>query len=160
MLLSCSNLLQLHQMSRCLMYELLPTMKTVILVIAILITVSCTREDQGNLMPVFLEHGTYKGNFTRFDPKADSQTSDVTLILDRHTFSGSSSVARYPEICRGSYKVTGSTIEFADECIHTAEFDWTLILHGTYKVRYVGDRVSLTREYDDGVRDVYTLSLQ
>jgi hypothetical protein len=61
-----------------------------------------------------LPSGTYTGTFVRSNPQVRLLTSTVVLTFTEHTFDGSSTIENYPLICKGSYNITGSEIEFIE----------------------------------------------
>ena len=71
-------------------------------------------------------------------------------MLDNGRFSGSAdSVAR---IGSGSYDINSGEIEFVDENFWTADFDWSLILSGTWEFEKNGRELVLTHERGDVYR--------
>lgn len=115
---------------------------------------SCAQEEAALYA---LEEGTYRGSFYRSSPSATYETSDVSITFRKNRFEGSSSVAKYPAICSGTYMVQGQEIEFVNECFWTAEFDWSYILSGKFTLTYEGDQMILSRSYGEGVTDTYIL---
>lgn len=105
-------------------------------------------------------NGTYEGTFSRSSPWTKYQSSKVTLTFDANSFEGSSSIARYPSICHGTFITKGQTIEFVDICVWTADFDWSYILSGTYNISGDENEIIIARGYDGLVRDTYTLKKQ
>lgn len=101
--------------------------------------------------------GTYTGEFQRIDPKADYPVSNVTLTFTNGRFEGTSSQPKYPAICKGTYSIDGDDVTFKDECYWTAEFDWTLILSGEFKVSGTKDLLVMKGQRGDGISDVYRL---
>jgi len=119
---------------------------------------ACSEEDDPTLE---LAEGTYAGIFYRSSPNARWATADVQLTLVDGRFSGSSSIARYPAICEGTYQIPGSeTIQFTNKCSFTADFDWTFILDGTFQIRQEGKTIILSRQYEGSVTDTYELALE
>ena len=80
----------------------------------------------------------------------------MTLILDGNKFEGTSSIVKYPAICRGTFTLGGDEIEFRNGCAWTAEFDWSLILSGKFKFTKEGDEIVITKS-DNGFFDIYRL---
>ena len=133
-------------------------MRTKLVVVALLLlSFACNSDDEPVIGPI---DGTYVGTFGRSSPYARYETSEVTLVLKGNTFTGSSSKPKYPAICEGTYSVTGQAIEFVNQCAWTAEFDWTYILSGTFKIQREGDELLLIRSYGDAVYDTYRLKKQ
>lgn len=124
--------------------------------IIMLVTFLCSCDKEEAIL-FALEEGTYSGSFYRSSPSATYETSDVSIIFRQNSFEGSSSVAKYPAICNGTYMVQGQEIEFVNECFWTAEFDWSYILSGKFTLTYEGDQMILSRSYGQGVTDTYIL---
>jgi hypothetical protein len=135
-------------------------MKTGVLFL-LLATALISCETDENLLNGPLVPGTYNGIFYRTEDGATSYVlNQVSLELTSDRFSGASSASRYPAICHGTYSVSGTKIKFADECFWTTEFDWSLILSGEYTLSIEGNKVKMTRRYENDMRDVYELELQ
>ena len=106
-----------------------------------------------------LTPGTYTGHFIRSSPSAKYAPSNVTLTFTAHSFTGGSDMKKYPAICSGTYKITKQEIEFFNDCHWTAEFDWSLILNGKFKLNIDGRQLEMTR-HSNGQTDYYNLKLQ
>ncbi len=100
--------------------------------------------------------GKYSGTFIRTSPLIFPTPTDVTLNLNNGSFSGTSSNARYPAICHGSYTNDDEEINFTNACVWTADFDWTLTLDGIYEYEIKGDRLKIWKESGE-ITDVYDL---
>lgn len=130
-------------------------MKTVLLLaMASLLAVSCDKSDV--VTPSILT-GSYAGTFQRERGIAKDPTADVSLSFAAANFSGTSDSTKYPAICNGHFSVTADTINFQNQCIWTADFDWSLILNGKYSFKAVGDSLEIKREYPGQIRDIYKL---
>jgi hypothetical protein len=132
--------------------------KLLIILTGLVLSLSACEEDSIEIEDVVLKEGTYTGYFTRSSPDARYAPSSVSLTLENNRFSGSSSIEKYPAICQGTYKITGQEIEFFNECPWTANFDWTYILSGKFTITVDGDEISMTRSYEDKIRDEYKLT--
>ena len=98
--------------------------------------------------------GTYTGTFQR---EPGGQIAQVSLLFSGKEYSGTSQIRKYPALCTGTYEVTSDNkIKFTNDCIWTAEFDWTLILSGEYNLRVKGDTVEMVRQRGTE-RDIYRL---
>jgi|JI9StandDraft_2_1071091.scaffolds.fasta_scaffold191407_2 hypothetical protein len=131
--------------------------RTIQLMLFALLINSCENNDlnvKSDLTP-----GTYKGHFIRSSPSAKYAPSNITLTFTADSFAGESSVVKYPAICNGTYKITGQEIEFFNNCPWTAEFDWSLILSGKFKLNVDGGQLEMTR-HSNGQTDYYKLKLQ
>ena len=101
--------------------------------------------------------GFYRGTFYRNNSIISAAPSQVQLFFENGTYTGSSNISRYPAICRGSYQISDEEIAFTDSCIWTADFDWTLILSGSYKYSEKLGEIILIKEYENGSQDTYRL---
>jgi hypothetical protein len=106
-------------------------------------SVACTEsEDTSNTQPEL--EGNYTGTFER-----NGNTSNVELSFENGTFSGDSNTDRFPEICNGNYSVSDNTIVFENECVFTADFDWTLILGDNWNYSLTDEVLMLTKSNGD-----------
>jgi hypothetical protein len=106
--------------------------------------------------------GTYTGTFVRRLGKEGASAS-VKITFTGMTFNGNSDSLNYPSICNGSFQTFGSdSIRFINQCDFPANFDWTLILNGSYKLIQDGDSMYIRRVIGDLVyeEDVYSLVRQ
>lgn len=139
-------------------------MKTLLFVLVAFSIAAC--EPDGTLkaeigddaQPADFREGTYSGIFTRVSPAALHPPSEVTLTFNKTSYTGSSTRAKYPAICEGTFKIKGNTIEFENGCMWTADFDWTLILKGRYDLAVRNDSIFITRKYDGGTSDNFRLA--
>ena len=127
-----------------------------IIFLGLLLILSC---DKGDIKLVGSLEGTYKGIFFRSSPEVKYQTSNVILVFDAHKFEGSGNITKYPAICHGTYTLIGQEIEFTNLCPWTAEFDWSLILSGKFKIEINGDELVMTRSFGNIV-DTYKIQKQ
>jgi hypothetical protein len=134
-------------------------MKNIIKVFVGLVILAGACDDNDSGRPVSID-GTYTGHFQRSTPTGDWMVANVSLELSDNTYSGGSDIYRYPAICHGTYNQEGAQITFADECVWTADFDWTLILSGTFEITVEEGKVRLTKKYNDEMFDQYTLTRQ
>ena len=123
------------------------------LLLMMVFTISCTQNEPD---PVVLS-GTYTGSFTRISPNVDYRPSTVSLSFTGNKFSGSSSIEKYPAICKGTYMVGDDKIEFKNGCVWTADFEWTFILDGEFEWSVEGNELTITRRYNENMYDMYRL---
>lgn len=118
---------------------------------------SCKKSGSVYLIP----DGTYAGTFQRQISNA-GQISNVTFNFSAGNWTGKSQFVKYPALCNGTYKAKGGdSVSFENACAWTAEFDWTLILTGDYKIKITGNNIEISREYNNGaVKDIYDLTKQ
>lgn len=97
--------------------------------------------------------GRYVGVFSR----TGIDTVSVTLNFQGDNFDGQSDREKYPAICHGSFTKDISSIVFSDSCAWTADFDWTLILNGSYSLASTDSTLRIWRT-SGAVTDEYLLS--
>jgi hypothetical protein len=133
-------------------------MKWVIFCFSLLgFSASCEDGPKEELMAI--KPGIYKGQFIRTSPYAKYTPSNVTIEFTSDQFSGQSQVTDFPAICSGTFSIEGTEINFENECFFTADFDWTLILKGTYQFKVTGIQLEMTRVQSE-ITDKYILALQ
>jgi hypothetical protein len=80
-------------------------------------------------------------------------------FLKKGNWEGSSSINKYPALIKGNYSIAeNAVIKFVETSPWTAEFDWTLILHGSYLLHRNDDSLIFTRSYANGYVDVFKLA--
>lgn len=117
--------------------------------IALTVFFSCKKNDDENRG---IPEGMYIGIFHR----TGMDTAAVTLTLDGNNYNGQSDMPKYPGICHGSYEFDDNTIRFTDSCSWTANFDWTLILNGSYSLSRNNNEFRFSRT-NGNVTDEYIL---
>ena len=121
-----------------------------------LFAVSCKKTSSDAVIP----EGTYVGTFQRLTSEG-GQLSNVTITFSENNWTGQSQLAKYPALCRGAYKAGGyNKVTFENACPWTAEFDWTLILSGEYKLSLRGNTIEISKEYNGAFKDIYKLTKQ
>ncbi len=111
---------------------------------------SCS-DDDSSLAP----DDAYSGYFYRLTPQARIQSVDVTLELSGNKFSGISSELYYPAICSGTFTRETKKIRFQNECVFTANFDWTYILDGTYEISEDSENLYFIQDLGDEYYNVF-----
>jgi len=126
-----------------------------ICLLLIMIFTSC-KKDNSTGSPV-ISNETYVGTFQR----QGGQVSAVSLTFNSGHWSGQSQFPKYPALCNGTFDLIGpGQVAFENACAWTAEFDWSLILSGTYKMKIYGDTLELSKDYAGNLKDVYLLTKQ
>lgn len=134
--------------------------KTGIIILCIATTLlSCSKDMFQDPAPASLSDGTYVGTFQR-QTLATSTASQVTLTLSGGNWNGNSSILRYPALCSGQYSTMGTQVQFEDTCTWSADFDWSLILDGTYDITQYDDTLVLTKQQGNSTVDIYKLKRQ
>jgi len=106
-----------------------------------------------------LDGSVLMGSFMRSGPLALPTPTQVGLNMGNGTFEGYSDIPNNPAICKGTYSINGSTINFENTCAFTADFDWTLILDGEYTYEKEGNSIFFRRSYENGNVDLYDLEI-
>lgn len=119
--------------------------------IALTLLFACKKNEDDN-KDTILPEGMYIGTFHR----TGMDTAAITLTLDGNKFNGQSDMKLYPAICHGSYEYYDNTINFTDSCSWTANFDWTLILNGSYSVTRNNNELRFSRT-NGTITDDYVL---
>jgi len=107
-------------------------------------------------------NGTYTGTFQRFSGETAGEISIVEMNFDNGTWGGTSTIQKYPALCAGEYTLGSGEITFTNGCFWTAEFDWTLILSGTFKFRKTQTNMTFEKTMGTGenqIRDVYVFPI-
>ncbi|MCH7413110.1 hypothetical protein MM213_06425 [Belliella sp. R4-6] len=100
--------------------------------------------------------GYYEGTFERFVDGNSEGIAEVSLNFEGFNYNGLSEEPRYPVICSGNYSIKRKTISFSNTCNFTADFDWTLILNGDWRIEENDDNLILSRS-EGQVVDWYRL---
>lgn len=107
---------------------------------------SCEKEDLTSLK------GTYTGTFIYSFPESSAtpQRGDVTITFNGSNFHCSANPDRIPAGGAGTVTVINDQqVKFEDQNMWTADFDWGLILDGTYAYEVRGDSMFLAKYRDD-----------
>lgn len=132
-------------------------MRAITFLILLLTLFSCANRDTGQ--PPGLPDGVYKGHFIRSSPLTRYAPANVRVVLSGNTFKGESETTHYPAIGHGTFGMRGAEVEFTNEAIWTADFDWSLILSGKFQWSVEGDTLEMTQS-QDGHTDHYMLVLE
>jgi hypothetical protein len=91
--------------------------------------------------------GKYKGTYTRIEyigsDHASTDEGSVILEFTDRTFTCVPDVRWLPPTGAGIYSFNYKKIILTDTIVHTAEFDWTLILGGAFNYSYDGTNLTL-----------------
>jgi len=114
--------------------------------------IGCDRDGQ---IYTKIPDGVYVGTFQREHVWSNSDTANITITFSSNNWSGLSDIMKYPALCKGTYTIIGDTIVFENECVWTAEFDWSLILSGKYVLEPNGNTIEFYRDYRSATSDTY-----
>ena len=107
--------------------------------------------------PNTVSFGTYEGTFI-VEYSADTLSGPISLTLASSRYNCSSNPDRIPPGGSGEFVILTDSISFTDENAWTADFDWNLILNGTYHFESVGDSLILSADKNGVGRYRYLLS--
>lgn len=132
---------------------------TTILAVALLtLATSCSNDDENNdLLPL---EGTFTGIFRVEYTGGETHSNPVTVTFNGDGYSSSASQDRFPAGGSGKFERGGNSLEFADENIWTADFDWNLILDGDYKYSQSGNSLTFSAQKNDVGTYTYELTRQ
>ncbi|MCO4292297.1 hypothetical protein NF867_05410 [Solitalea sp. MAHUQ-68] len=92
-----------------------------------------------------LKAGTYSGVFN-VKYGSESYSGKTSLTFENARFSSTSGQNRFPAGGSGVYTISNDKIVFTDQNFWTADFDWGLILSGTYTYSFDGKRLTLKKQ--------------
>ena len=90
------------------------------------------------------ENGKYSGMFY-FAENGVTKSGAVTFAFEDTTYQCTPNSLYLPPSGGGSYKVKPGIITLTDLVLHTAEFDWSLILNGDFQYFRDGSKIVLTQ---------------
>jgi hypothetical protein len=128
-------------------------MKPIFYFVIVVLMLSCSDDESTPSLA-----GQYTGTFYRTRDNVRILESAVTLSFDEGKFSGGGADHHSPAICNGTYSMTENEINFNNRCFFTANFDWTLILSGTFVILKTDDTILFAKEIDSSNGDYYALT--
>jgi hypothetical protein len=121
-------------------------LKGLILLVVVSVFSSCSKE----LIVSKNVDGTYRGVFEieNTDPAANSTpiTADVWVNLKGINYNSTGSVNGISAGASGKYFIKKDVITFTDILMHTANFDWSLLLNGSYTYTIKDDQIVLSKK--------------
>lgn len=112
---------------------------------------------------IITEKMELEGTFQRITGSEAGPVAEVTLLFHSGKWEGNSSRSKYPALCKGNYTLKENTITFENECMWTADFDWSLILSGTFNIIQTESHMVWEKrigEGDNQIIDRYTFPLE
>lgn len=119
-------------------------MKNIIFVILLLI-VGCKDKSTDSTTINAIEAGKYNGVFT-FTENGETAIGNVEFTFTDTSYKCVPVKKYLPPVGEGKYEIQKDKIILTDMMIHTAEFDWTLILGGEFDFIKNGNTVVLVQE--------------
>lgn len=91
--------------------------------------------------------GTYTGQFYYISPEDTiKRTGPASVSFTHRSYTSQGNPDKIPAGGSGPFEILGDDLlDFKDQNVWTANFDWGLILNGKYKYRFRGDSLILTR---------------
>lgn len=130
-------------------------MKNLLLIIGLVIAIVISCKKANNSEAIQLK-GSYKGTFQR-QATGERKISTINIDFSSNSWSGESEFAKYPGLCYGAFEIIQDSILFTNLCPWTAEFDQTLVLSQKYKLKIAENVIEISRNYENGSKDLYLL---
>jgi len=94
--------------------------------------------------------GTYTGEFHYISPTDTvKRTGPASITFNQQNFTSARNADRIPAGGSGTLELLDDNlIDFKDENVWTANFDWGLILNGKFKYEFKGDSLILNRYFE------------
>ncbi|WP_183562436.1 hypothetical protein [Mucilaginibacter sp. SP1R1] len=124
-----------------------------ILLLTLLSFAACHKDK--TITPLKLE-GIYNGTLISSSPGESSVNAKVTLSAKTYQ---ASLTTPFGAGSKGSYIINNNQVTFTDSTVHTANFDWGLLLNGTYTPTTKGDSLILIKK-GEGYNYTYHLKKQ
>jgi hypothetical protein len=124
-------------------------MKAIFSIMIFLVVIGISGCENDN-SPIILENGTYEGTFTLGYADGQTFSNPVTISFDGNNYSSSAGPNRYPAGGNGTFELSGDLVEFSDVNIWTADFDWGLILSGTYAITETNTYIEFLKNQNSG----------
>jgi hypothetical protein len=115
-------------------------MKPIFILWITVLTFTACKKDKAT--PVSLT-GAYTGKL--YSTSTGVAQADAKLVIADKTYNASLNTP-FAAGSRGSYVVNDKEINFTDSLVHTANFDWGLLLNGKYTSAIKGDSLILVKK--------------
>ncbi|WCT10263.1 hypothetical protein [Mucilaginibacter jinjuensis] len=123
-------------------------LKLYIPIVAILLSAGCKKEKTIPTVASNLD-GSYYGDFAYSAIGATVYTpinGKVSINMRANKYTASSPVSTFGAGGGGHFSISNNQIAYTDTTVHTANFDWGIILNGTYTYTTRGDSLFLTKK--------------
>lgn len=123
--------------------------------IILLSLIGCSKNDEVQLHVIL--KGDYSGTFKRTNSNTGwTCSSPVTLSITDTSFAGTSDQPYFPAIGSGKIEKSGMELNFFNECVWPAHFDWSLILSDTWQFKLTNNQLKIWKEIEN-ITDEYSL---
>ena len=114
------------------------------LIAAVVLMGSCSK----TLLQPNTVQGTYNGQFELVSTKspANSTSASVTVNFTGTQYKSTANSNYIPAGGAGKYSISKDSVTFQDDAMHTANFDWNLLLNGSYTYTSKGDSLILSKK--------------
>ena len=103
-------------------------------------------------------NGTYTGTFSVTYENGDTFSNPVSVTFNgQDNYSSTGNSSRIPAGGSGTYVKENTTISFHDINTWTADFDWNLVLDGTYDYSLTGTHLIISAHKNDLALYTYDL---
>jgi hypothetical protein len=113
--------------------------KIIILFLFVILCIGCEESSTG----IYLEDGNYSGTFMIIESNGQTQTGNINFNFSNNNYSVVPEYKYLPPAGAGTFSRNSNTINLVDTAIHTAEFDWSLILNGNFNLAQNGKALIL-----------------
>ena len=123
--------------------------------VVLLTLFGCSKNDEVQLQVIL--KGDYSGTFKRTNSVTGwTCSSHVTLSITDTTFVGTSDQQYFPAIGSGKFEKTGMELNFINEGVWPAHFDWSLILSDKWRFEITYNQLKIWKE-NGNITDEYIL---
>jgi len=127
--------------------------RSIIIILALLFTLSSCKSDHTDSFQI--SDNLYFGTFQRAPVWSTGDIAQISITFSSGTWTGISNKTHYPALCHGTYKIVNQKIIFTNDCVWTADFDWSFILSGEYDLKIVGHQIEFSKDYRGSSTDTY-----
>ncbi|MXV15584.1 hypothetical protein [Hufsiella ginkgonis] len=96
--------------------------------------------------------GLYSGEFRYYNPQsnASAQSAPITVSFSGYIYDATGAPDKKPAGGSGTFSMEGNKVKFEEKSMWTADFDWNMILKGTYDYQVKADSLILTKTAEQG----------
>jgi hypothetical protein len=112
---------------------------------ALILALTCLACDHGVDPTRPIKSSDYVGTFSIRSEDGTTQSGQVTFRFRTNTYSCIPEKVYLPPSGAGSYRLGDHSLTLTDTAMHTAQFDWSLILNGDFTYSNDGNKITLTQ---------------